>query len=99
MEKQDVIRIAEGLRLIEEGVETIQGVMKEKNIKSLKEDEIGPFALSPRGIQFAFAPYAVGPYSDGAFFVTVAFNDLQTIIDPKGPLSEFIGATREAQKE
>ena len=45
MEKQDVIRIAEGLRLIEEGVETIQGVMKEKNIKSLKEvaAELIPF--------------------------------------------------------
>jgi len=37
MDKADVIRIAEGLRLIEEGVETIQGVMREKNIKSLKE--------------------------------------------------------------
>ncbi len=37
MEKQDVIRIAEGLRLIEEGVEKIQGVMREKNIKSIKE--------------------------------------------------------------
>ena len=45
MEKQDVIRIAEGLRLIEEGVETIQGVMKEKNIKSLKDvaAELIPF--------------------------------------------------------
>jgi hypothetical protein len=45
MEKQDVIRIAEGLRLIEEGVETIQGVMKDKNIKSLKEvaAELIPF--------------------------------------------------------
>ena len=45
MEKQDVIRIAEGLRLIEEGVETIQGVRKEKNIISLKEvaDELIPF--------------------------------------------------------
>jgi len=69
------------------------------DIKSLKEDEIGPFALSPRGIQFAFAPYAVGPYSDGAFFVTIAFDDINNIIDQKGPLTEFIGATSEAQKE
>ena len=45
MDKQDVIKIAEGLRLIEEGVETIQGVMKEKKIKSLKEvaAELIPF--------------------------------------------------------
>jgi hypothetical protein len=45
MEEQDIIRIAEGLRLIEEGVETIQRVMKEKKIKSLKEvaAELIPF--------------------------------------------------------
>lgn len=45
MEKQDVINIAEGLRLIEEGVEKIQGVMKEKKIKSIKDvaAELIPF--------------------------------------------------------
>jgi len=37
MEKKDVLEIAEGLRLIEEGVEKIQGVMREKNMKSIKE--------------------------------------------------------------
>lgn len=37
MEKQNLIDIAEGLRLIEEGVMKIQGVMREKNIKSLQE--------------------------------------------------------------
>lgn len=37
MEKEDLIKIAEGLRLIEQGVETIQGVMREKNIKSIAE--------------------------------------------------------------
>lgn len=37
MNKQDIVRIAEGLRSIEEGVETIQAVMKTQNIKSLSE--------------------------------------------------------------
>jgi len=37
MEKQDLIEIAEGLRLIEEGVMKIQGIMRTKNIKSLQE--------------------------------------------------------------
>ena len=37
MDKNDVIEIAEGLRLIEEGVEKIQTVMKEKKMKSIKE--------------------------------------------------------------
>lgn len=37
MDKQDVIEIAEGLRLIEAGVEKIQGVMREKKIRSIAE--------------------------------------------------------------
>ncbi len=37
MDRQDVINIAEGLRLIEEGVEKIQHVMREKKIKSLQD--------------------------------------------------------------
>lgn len=37
MDKRDIIEIAEGLRLIEEGVEKIQTVMKEKKMKSIKE--------------------------------------------------------------
>ncbi|MEJ2157969.1 MAG: hypothetical protein P8X96_21780 [Desulfobacteraceae bacterium] len=37
MEKQDLLQIAEGLRLIEDGVMKIQGVMRSKNIKSLQE--------------------------------------------------------------
>jgi hypothetical protein len=35
--REDIIRIAEGLKLIEEGVERIQGVMREKRIRSLKD--------------------------------------------------------------
>ena len=37
MERQDIVEIAEGLRLIEEGVERIQGVMRAKNMKSIKD--------------------------------------------------------------
>jgi hypothetical protein len=45
MDKQDVMGIAEGLRLIEEGVVKIQGVMRDKNIKSLGDvaAELIPF--------------------------------------------------------
>ncbi|MDJ0783495.1 MAG: hypothetical protein QNJ22_16080 [Desulfosarcinaceae bacterium] len=45
MDKKDVMAIAEGLRLIEQGVETIQGVMREKKIKSIKDiaEELIPF--------------------------------------------------------
>ena len=37
MDKKHVIAIAEGLKQIEEGVEKIQRVMREQNIKSIKE--------------------------------------------------------------
>lgn len=37
MERQDIVEIAEGLRLIEEGVERIQTVMRAKNMKSIKD--------------------------------------------------------------
>lgn len=45
MEKKDIINIAEGLRLIEMGVEKIQGIMRENKIKSLKDvaAELIPF--------------------------------------------------------
>ncbi len=37
LERKDVIEIAEGLRLIEEGVERIQKVMRDRKIKSIQE--------------------------------------------------------------
>ena len=37
MNKNDILAIAEGLKQIEDGVETIQRVMREQNIKSIKE--------------------------------------------------------------
>ena len=37
MEHQDIVTIAEGLRLIEEGVMKIQDVMRAKNMKSIQE--------------------------------------------------------------
>jgi len=35
--REDIIRIAEGLKSIEDGVEKIQGVMRKKKIKSIKD--------------------------------------------------------------
>ena len=37
MDKQDVIAIADGLKMIEDGVEKIQSVMRAQNIKSIKD--------------------------------------------------------------
>ena len=60
-------------------------------IESFSEQDLGVFALSPEGIKFAFAPYAVGPYTEGSYFVIVPFRELRGIINPKGPLSQFVG--------
>lgn len=35
--REDIIQIAEGLRMIEEGVSKIQAVMRQKKIKSIKD--------------------------------------------------------------
>ncbi len=45
MEKQDIVEIADGLRLIELGVEKIQSVMRDKKVKSLRDiaAELIPF--------------------------------------------------------
>jgi len=37
MDKQAIVAIADGLKQIEDGVEKIQGVMREQNIKSIKD--------------------------------------------------------------
>ncbi|MGB5746466.1 MAG: hypothetical protein WBM69_05765 [Desulfobacterales bacterium] len=37
MDKQAIVDIADGLKQIEDGVEKIQSVMREQNIKSIKD--------------------------------------------------------------
>ncbi|MEQ9618159.1 MAG: DUF3298 domain-containing protein [Deltaproteobacteria bacterium] len=65
-------------------------------VRSFKEEELGVFALSPAGLVFAFAPYTVGSYAEGPYFVNVPFSELEGLIDPRGPLKQFVG---QAQSE
>jgi hypothetical protein len=37
MDKQAIVAIADGLKQIEDGVEKIQSIMREQNIKSIKD--------------------------------------------------------------
>ena len=76
----DYVKVLSDLLIAELTVQKAGWVVNGE-IKSFKKDEIGPFALSPKGIQFAFAPYAVGPYVEGAFFVTIPFKSIDHIID------------------
>lgn len=71
------------------------GWVENGEITSFKEDELGVFAISPEGLKFAFAPYAVGPYVQGSFFVTVPFEEIKGIIDPKGALGVFLKPSTE----
>lgn len=48
----------------------------------LTEADLAVFNLTGRGLEFAFAPYAVGPYAQGAFFVTVPYGLLEDLLHP-----------------
>ncbi|HVY56094.1 MAG TPA: DUF3298 and DUF4163 domain-containing protein [Thermodesulfobacteriota bacterium] len=59
-------------------------------LKELKAEDLGAFAISPGGITFAFAPYVVGPYVEGPYFVTIGYGGIKDIVKADGPLGQFI---------
>ena len=48
----------------------------------LKAHDLGVFNLTHRGLEFTFAPYAVGPYAQGRFAVTVPYQQLHGLLKP-----------------
>ena len=48
----------------------------------LKMRDLGVFNLTERGLMVTFAPYAVGPYAQGKFAVTVPYKELETLLKP-----------------
>ncbi len=59
-------------------------------LKELKADDLLAFVISPRGVTFAFAPYAAGPYAEGSYFVTIGYTELKDAVNPAGPLKQFL---------
>jgi hypothetical protein len=55
-------------------------------VDALASDGI-PFTIGPAGLAFHFPPYAVGPYSDGAFEVLVPNRALAPYLKPGGVLA------------
>jgi hypothetical protein len=53
-----------------------------------------PFTLSPAGITFIFAPYVVGPYSNGAYSATVPWSAIEPMLNPAGPARYFRAAPK-----
>lgn len=51
--------------------------------------ELATFTLEPAGLTFHFDPYAVGPYVQGAFRVTLPYADLTQLAAAGGALETF----------
>jgi Deacetylase PdaC/Protein of unknown function (DUF3298) len=62
------------------------------HVQELDEDHLSVFSILPSGIEFSFRPYVVGPYPDGSYFVTVPYDALRKITNPKGPLRRFVAS-------
>lgn len=60
------------------------------DVSELTLEDLSVFSLSPRGLEFAFSPYAVGPYVQGAFFVTLPFEVINEVLDPALPIHKLV---------
>ncbi len=60
-------------------------------LEALGEQDLATFTLGPDGLTFAFAPYQVGYYAQGSFFVTVPLGVVAPYADDEGPLGELVG--------
>lgn len=56
----------------------------------LSERDLAVFNLSSDSIKFSFAPYIVGSYAAGSYFVTIPYKGIDKILDPNGPLGSFV---------
>ncbi len=53
-------------------------------------DELATFTLSPIGLTFYFDPYAMGPYVQGNFVVSIPLTMLDDLFPPGSPLDAFM---------
>lgn len=58
-------------------------------ITELGEDDLQTFTLSTAGLTFHFDPYAVGPYVQGPFSVTLGFRELLPLAAEGGAIVAF----------
>jgi hypothetical protein len=52
--------------------------VQDGTVKTLTDQQLNNFTVSPKGLTWYFAPYEVGPYAAGPFEVQLKFNDLPT---------------------
>jgi len=52
--------------------------------------DLATFALGPTGITFVFDPYAMGPYVEGAYIVTLPYSEVAGLAPTDGPIAAFM---------
>ncbi|HRQ10846.1 MAG: RsiV family protein [Truepera sp.] len=57
---------------------------------SVTPEDLSTFALGPTGITFVFDPYAMGPYVQGAFLVTLPYSEVADLAPSDGPIAAFM---------
>lgn len=72
--------------LLRQGAEWIEGGAV------VEPSDLTTFTLGPAGLTFVFDPYAVGPYVQGEFTVTVPFGELAALAREGGALEAFVRA-------
>ncbi len=60
-------------------------------VTTLGAADLALFTLTPAGLTFTFPPYAMGPYVQGAFTVTVPYHRVLDLALPAGALAAFAG--------
>lgn len=75
-----------------QGAEWLQDEADPSVAVTLTVNDIGAFSLGPSGLSFMFDPYAVGPYVQGAFEVTLPYASLAGLAQAGGPLAAFQAA-------
>lgn len=68
--------------LVEELKKKGAALVKAGTIKAFGHEQLRCFAATPKALTFYFAPYEVGPYSDGSYEAAVALDALAGIVRP-----------------
>jgi Protein of unknown function (DUF3298) len=54
------------------------------------EENYARWNITPEGLLITFDPYQVTAYAAGPQLVVIPYSELQSIIDPQGPIEEFL---------
>jgi hypothetical protein len=70
-----------------------EGMLDESSIKSgaaPSAKNYQSWTITKKGLGINFDAYQVGPYAAGPQFVTVPYSALKELINPEGPIGQFV---------